>query len=227
MKKFNLIVLAGSDKGVLYDAYGCDIKALLPIHGRPMLDWVVDAFKNSGRIENAVIVGPAQLENCKSISFFRKRVFEGVHLLQNLAHAISYVKFRIYDQRQDHDGYLISFCDAVFLTPEIIQDTLDRIAQTDADIVLHYVEKQSIVKHNMPTNRTFIELAGKFYTGTTIYYVKRFSPILGQLEKLYKMRASRKNPRGLLDLLDCSEESIGAIENALSEKLGLSLKIMI
>lgn len=92
MDPFNLVILAGGEKGPLYNAYGCSIKAMLPIHGKPMLDWVVEAFSKSQYIDSIVVVGPEELENLQSMQYVRKRIFEGVHVVQNMAHAVTYIK---------------------------------------------------------------------------------------------------------------------------------------
>lgn len=225
MKKFNLIVLAGGDKGPLYDTYGCAVKAMLPIHGKPMLDIVLKLWEESQCIDNTIVVGPAELDNLDNINLAHTRIFEGFHLVQNLIHAISYIKYSIYDEEPDHDGYLISFCDAVFLTPDIIKDTLNSIRDSNADIVLNYIEKQSFIDKGLPTNRTWIELDGQNYTGSTIYYVKRFSPILQNLYKLVKLRANRKDPKGILKVLGCDDSSLLGIEESLSKELDLKVKI--
>ena len=57
MKKHTVIILAGGEKGPLYEPTGYKIKALIPIHGKPMIDWVVESFAQSPLVENIVVVG--------------------------------------------------------------------------------------------------------------------------------------------------------------------------
>ncbi|MFP6677009.1 MAG: nucleotidyltransferase family protein [Pirellulaceae bacterium] len=227
MRQFNVIIVAGGEKGPLYETTKFVEKALLPIHGIPMVSRVIDAFHACEQVENIVVVGSANLDDLESMKKVRKRIFTGMTLVQNIVHAITYVKHRLYRSASDHDGYVISFCDAVFLTPEIIADTLRSIESTDGDLVLHYVEKTSFEDANLPVERTYIPVAGKNYTGTTIYYVKKFRHVITALPKLAKLRKYRKDPEQLLEILACSGKDIPEIEQALSQELDIDVKIRV
>ena len=41
----------------LYELTGVEKKALIPLAGRPMIGWVVDALARSGSVEHIVVVG--------------------------------------------------------------------------------------------------------------------------------------------------------------------------
>ena len=67
------------------------------------------------------------------------------------------------------------FCDAAFLTTDVINATLKNIAEYDPEVVLHYVQKETFTKNGYPVeNRSYTHAAGKDYTGSNIYYVKKF-----------------------------------------------------
>ena len=226
MSKFNVIILAGGEKGPLYESTGYEQKALIPIHDVPMISRVVEAFSSSELVEHIVVVGSADLDKLDSMNKVRKRIFTGINLLQNILHAITYVKHRLYKSSKQHNGYVISFCDAVFLTPEIIDDTLTQIAESNGDLVLHYVEKQSFIDQQLPAERTYIPIAGKFYTGTTIYYVKRFKDLLAATPKLAKIRKVRKSPEQLLESIGCAGMNLREIQHSLSSQLGINVQIL-
>ena len=122
---------------------------------------------------------------------------------------------------------MISFCDAVFLTPEAIRNTVKTIEQSQADIVLHYVQKQTYEQAGLPAKRTYIPIEDKLLTGTTIYYVRKFSKVIKALDTLSEMRRSRKDPQGILSILGCEENSLSAIEQALSKKLDCKVRIFL
>lgn len=227
MKKYHVILLAGGEKGPLYEPTGFIEKALIPIHGKPMLSRVIEAFRASDRVDEIVVVGSSNLDQLPSMSLVRKRIFTGINVVQNLLHAVTYVKHRLCSGRSDHNGYVISFCDAVFLTPEIINDTLQKIEALDADIVLHYVEESTFAKAGLPTKRTYIPIAGKRYTGSTIYYVKRFSKVFAAMPKLIELRKHRKDPDAMLRLIGCEGADLPEIEQAISRELGAKVKICI
>ncbi|VAX36635.1 Transcription regulator [contains diacylglycerol kinase catalytic domain] [hydrothermal vent metagenome] len=226
MKKYNLIILAMEEKGPLYDEYGCTNKALLPIHGKPMLDWVVEAFRKSEYIDNIIVIGSDELDQLSSMRYVRKRIMSGLNVVQNLIHGITYVKTSIYQNADNHNGYLISFCDAVFLNTEVINETIKNISNSNSDLVFHYVEKETFKKHGLTAQRTYIPIGKKNYTGTAIYYIKKFSLVSNFLEDLSQMRQNRKDPKGILKVLGCADsQSFFEIESVLSKKISAKVKI--
>ncbi|MEM0924920.1 MAG: NTP transferase domain-containing protein [Planctomycetota bacterium] len=227
MKKFHVIVLAGGEKGPLFETTGYIEKALIPIHEKPMLSHVIEAFHASERVDKIVVVGSANLDKLETMTHVRKRIFNGFSVVQNLLHAVTYVKHRLYAGMPDHNGYVISFCDAVFLTPEIIDDTLKTIEEIDSDIVLHYVEKSTFAEAGLPTSRTYIPLGGQYFTGSTIYYVKRFSKVLKAMPRLAELRKHRKNPQALLQHIGCEDADISMIEQTMSRELAARVHIRI
>lgn len=227
MGKLTLIILAGGEKGPLYEATGYEVKALIPIYGKPMIDWVIEAFHQQQHIGDIVVVGPEELETCASMRFVRKRIAPGINLLQNILSAVHYVKSSIYEYRDDHEGYLFSFCDAVFLTDEIVADTLAGIVRRKADVHLHYVEKTSFEKEQLPSKRTYIPVGDKLYTGSTVYYIRKFSLVKSMVDLFGKLRKNRKDPHGLLRALGCEEKSLLEIEQTLSARLTADVSISV
>jgi len=227
MKKLPVILLAGGEKGPLFETTGFVEKALIPIHGKPMLSRVIEAFHACDRVGEIIVVGSSNLDALDAMTHVRKRIFTGLNVVQNLLQAVTYVKYRLAGGASDHNGYVISFCDAVFLTPEIIDDTLRSIEELDSDIVLHYVEKSTFQEAGLPTKRTYIPIAGGLYTGSTIYYVKRFSKVLASMPKLAELRKHRKDPQALLQLIGCEGITLPEIEQAMSRELDARVKICV
>ncbi len=227
MKQYPVIILAGGEKGPLFDTTGYVDKAQIPIHGRAMVEWVVDAFHACPAVGDLVVVGSSQLDDLPAMVHVRKRLFVGMNVVQNLLHAVTYVKHRVYRSAAEHDGYVVSFCDAVFLTPEVIAATLDTIATADADVVLHYVDRDSFESAGFPTQRTYIPVGNRQLTGSTIYYVRKFSPLLGLLPRLVQLRQHRKDPNKMFEILGCDGTSLDDIARSLSERLALEIKIFV
>ena len=227
MKKYHVILLAGGEKGPLFEKTGFLEKALIPIHGIPMLSRVIEVFYQAEYADEIVVVGSSNLDQLEAMSRVRKRITRGFNVIQNLVHAITYVKHRLYGSGSDHNGYVISFCDAVFLTPEIVDDTLQTVEEIDGDIVLHYVEKSSFEAAGFPTERTYIPVGNKLYTGSTIYYVRRFRKIFSIIPQLIELRKYRKDPRALMRYIDCEGKDLAEIEQAMSRKLNAKVRIQI
>lgn len=224
---YNLLVLAGGEKGPLSQVGDYSSKAMIPLHNKPMIDWVLDAYKPLDYFDHTVVVGPEELNSCKSMEGEKIRLNGGGTLIQNLLLGIGYIKTHIYQCSSHHKGYVISFCDAVFLTPELIEHTMKNIESSGADIVLHYVEKESFVRDNLPSKRTYIPMEGKLYTGSVIYYVRKFSMVMGLLKKLSQFRKHRKDPGKLLEIIGAESDSLEDIEEALSTSINGKVKIFI
>lgn len=228
MTAFNVILLAGGERGPLYEPTGYEEKALIPIHGEPMLSRVIGVFRKCSHVDQIVVVGSSRLDELEAMQHVRKRLFTGINVVQNLLHAVTYVKHRLYGGRSDHPGYVVSFCDAVFLTPEIVESTLAEIAGDEADVVLHYVQRSAFEDAGLPAERTYLPVAGMELTGTTIYYVRRFKHIFSIMPKLVAIRRHRKDPQRFLELIGChSGMSLPEIEEAISERLGIRLRIAV
>ena len=227
MKRFPVIILAGGEKGPLFETTGFVEKALIPIHGRTMVEHVVDAFRTCPRAGDIVVVGSSNLDGLPGMVHVRKRLFTGLNLVQNLLHAVTYVKHRLYRSAAEHNGYVISFCDAVFLSPDAINDTLATIEASDADVVLHYVDRTAFETAGLPTQRTYIPVGGQQLTGSTIYYVRKFGKILGLLPQLARLRKLRKQPEKMLDAIGCSDDNLEAIERAMMDRFSLRVRLCV
>jgi hypothetical protein len=138
------------------------------------------------------------------------------------------LKHRLAAGASDHNGYVVTFCDAVFLTTPVVDETLATIAESDADVVLHYVERGTFEAADLPTQRTWLPVAGVELTGGAIYYVRRFSKVFTLLPRLLQLRQHRKDPVKFLELLGCRPEmDLPAIERTLCEQLGLQIQIAV
>ncbi len=227
MRTYNLIILAGGEKGPLSDETGYFNKAMLPIHGKPMLEWVIDAFEGSGLIENIVVVGDKSLKELDCINRVRKRIFGGINVIHRLVNAVAYIKTMIYHQKSKHGGYLISFCDAVFLTSEIVKKTLESMDDDQSDITLHYIEKSTFEAAGISTKRTYLPVGDQLFTGSTIYYIKKFSLVTKIIPDLVTARKIRKDPHRLLKHFECEGKTLPEIETTLSYKLKCRFRIKV
>lgn len=227
LKKYNLILLAGGQQKPLYEVTGIENKAQIPIHGKPMIEWVLNAFAASGRIAETVVAGPRELEALRCMQSVRKRVHGGATVLESLMNAVGYVNMRLLPSESVHRGYLISFGDAVFLNETTIAAMLKNIDDTEPDIALHYVEKETYERAGLPLTRTFIPIGDGLYTGTTIYYIRRFRDLAGVLVELAQLRKIRKQPDEILKLIGCEGKSMPEVEARLSEETAAKLKLFV
>lgn len=226
MKRFNVVILAGSEPGPLSELTGHDEKALIPIHGRAMVEHVIDAFAASARVRHIVVVGSANLDRLPAMRKVRRRLPQAHSVLQNLLLAVGYVKHRLYSGASEHDGYVVSFCDAVFLTPEHIDRTLAAVEASRGQVVLNYVERATFEAAGLPTQRTYIPFQGKHYTGSTLYYVRSFSKLLRWLPRMAELRAHRKDPGRLLEIVGARGGDLRDLERALGRQLRARVRLL-
>ncbi len=228
MRKYNLIILAGGEDEDWCHQYGCKRKAELPLYGKPMIDLVVDAFHKSSYIDQIIVVGPKDLDQLKSMKHVHKRLNEGKSFIQNLLKAVYYIKSSIYKFSNNHNGYLISFCDAAHLNTKIINATLENMSRHDAGLVLHYVEKETISQSGFPIeNRTFLPIGGKKYSGSNIYYVKKARSLLNVVWDIINLRKLRKEPKEFLKYLDCEEGGWPKIEKVVEQHMRTKVKVFV
>ncbi len=228
MKKYNLIILAGGENEKWCKQYGYNKKPFLPLNGKPMLDRVVQSFRNSIYIDKIIVVGPRELDQLDCMKYVDKRIPEGGSFIQNLIHGIAYLKAFIYKFKRNHNGYLISFCDAAFLNTYVINKTIENLDPHDPGMVLHYVPKEVIARRGfLVENRTFMYVAGRPYTGANIYYVKKFSAVLRVIKDLAAMRKYRKTPEKMLEHLGCKDKPYSGIEKVLSKMMRVKVKIFV
>lgn len=227
MRKYNLIIMAGGTGGPLQESTGYPNKAMIPIHGKPMIGWVIDAFADNPRIKRIVVVGPRELDDLECMKRVRKRLHAGSNIVQNALEGMTYLRNRFYFGASRHPGYLISYCDAVFLKAGIVEETLAAFAERDAKIALTYVEKATFERAGLHAKRTYIPIGDRHYTGGTICYVASMRLLTPVLTKIHEMRKVRKDPMGLLNVLGCAGKGIAEIEARIGEILDAPAHILV
>lgn len=228
MRKYNMIILAGGEDQHWCKQYGYKTKPFLPLNGKPMLEYVVNAFDKSAYVDKIIVVGPDELDELDCMKYVHKRVQSGKSFVSNLLRGICYIKAALYKCAHKHDGYLISFCDAAYLNARVVNNTIENLVKHDPGFALHYVPKEVIGDAGFVTeNRTFMYVKDKPYTGANIYFVKKFSAVLRVLRDLVTMRKYRKTPAKMLEHLECSDQPFSYIEQVLSRKMKVKAKIFI
>ncbi len=227
MKKFNIILLARGAKGPLYKSHGCKNKAFLEIHDKPMLDWVVEAFAKSDYIDNIIVLGPEELDKLSSMRHVSKRLSAGLDVVQDIAHGVTYLK-TFEPEQSKNSGYLIANADTAFLTTKVINDTLENIANSDADINLHYVKKSAFNKEqsDLKESRSYIKIGDQEYTETAIYHVRKFNFILNFIKEIVELRANLDDAQALMRVIDAQDaKSLEEVREILAKKIKTSVAI--
>jgi len=226
MRSFDVILLAGGNGDALIRNTGYATKALIPIHGKAMLEWVIEAFRRSASIRHIVVAGPGELDALPAMRHVRRRVPAGRHPWQSLLHGALYARACL-QRGSVAPGYLISFCDAVFLTPSVIETAIANVRETDPDVALHYVERSSLARVGTEAHRTYFQAGDRHYTGTSIYFVRRLTTLLRFARDIRVARKLRKHPSELLAALRIAPRSVDDAQRILSDRLSLDARVFV
>jgi len=185
----DVIVLAGgiaTPEEPLYVVESEKPKTLIPIAGKPMIQWVLDALAGSKKVEDILVVG---LDSGSDLSFPRPLQFLNDHgsMLENLKAGGAYLLHQKPDIRQ----VLLVSGDLPAITPAII-DWRISISDEHSDIDYVVVEKEVMEKTFPASNRSYVHLKDKQICGGDINIVRLSSHLNDSFWQ--KMIAARKNP---------------------------------
>ena len=166
----DVIVMAGgrmSPQDPLYAVTGLTNKALLPIAGRPMIQYVVDALAGATEVQQFVIVG---LSPEKSPDLGVPAVYMPSRggLFDNVV--AGFEKLR--EIKPDTRLAILSTADIPLLTTEMVNWYITTCSETDHDIYYTIVER-SVMEGRFPqAGRTFVPLRGGAYCGGDIFMAR-------------------------------------------------------
>ncbi|MEE8659495.1 NTP-transf-3 domain-containing protein [Acetobacteraceae bacterium EV16G] len=155
------LILAGSRGGgrdVLERAMQVDQKALLPIRGRPMIDWVISALRASPEI-SALAISATPTEALRACVGDIPIVEMGHGPSGSVGRALE-----IYDT-----PLLITTADHPLLRPEWIREFIAQ-ASGDCDFAIAIATRAAILRDVPGTKRTFIRLADIQFSGCNMFY---------------------------------------------------------
>jgi GTP:adenosylcobinamide-phosphate guanylyltransferase len=173
------VVLAGGrNKPEMAAATGVEMRALIPIGGRPMLEHVLDALSAAESIGEITVVGAAPSSNG-----FRHIADRG-GFVENIYSGLEQVH---------SDNAVISTSDIPFVTAESVDDFV-RLARVEgADIIYPIVRVEDCYSRFPGVKRTAVRLNEGSYTGGNIMLVRR-AFMEAQRERLARAYALRKSP---------------------------------
>jgi len=171
----------------LFIETGIAKKALLPMGGKPMIQWVAEALIGSKHIDGLVVVGlkagnfeagdmpVAYVENQGSIV---DNVLAGMHQVEEI----------------DPDSRKVILCssDIPLITPKIIDGFVETCLANDGDLHYAVVEEKTMEARFPHSNRTFTPLKGGRYAGGDILMLN-MAPVHANIELVRGLTSRRKN----------------------------------
>jgi len=156
----SVLILAGQREGVvdpLCEAASVERKALIPIAGRPMIDYVLDALSGSG------VQTPFGVSGFEATHDARM-----VQTPSGSGPADSALRGALHLRRFP---LLVTTCDHPLLTPEMINHFIADASKSGADICVGLAEKAVIHPAYPNVKRTYLKFADKAVSGCNLFYI--------------------------------------------------------
>lgn len=191
---FDAVVLAGGGKAEpLTEQEGVSNKAFIPLHGKPLLGYVLNSLETSPSIARSVVVGPeAELAKLKRAGYRFTLVPEEGGMLDNIGAGL-----RAVDQER---LCLIVSGDIPLLNAAAIEGFLALCAPFDCDFYYPILTRESCQARFPETRRTYVRLREGTFTGGNIALL-RPSWFPAHRDRLDMFVAYRKKPLKLLRIL--------------------------
>jgi molybdopterin-guanine dinucleotide biosynthesis protein A len=158
------IILAGNTPNQVNpvaEYAGVDQKALVPISGKPMINYVVEAVTSATKVKKTIIVGlHGSIDQLNSLPV---EYLPGEDkILKNIIIGVKYILANY----KEIDRILFTMCDVPLLTSEMVDWFIEECSQRKGDYFWAMVEKTTIEKRFPGAGRTYTRLTdGRFCSG--------------------------------------------------------------
>lgn len=204
--KVDAVVLAGGDGAVIDPS--CRFKGLAPVAGKPMVEWVADALRASPSVAEVAVVAPTAEDLGPWADGVDKIVVSAGEFMDNVIAGVE-------SFRADRP-ILLATGDLPTLTPQAVDDFVERALSRDADFAYPIVSKRAMLEQYPGSQRTFFRLTDGEYTGGNIALVApelaTRSRQLGQ--RLFDLRKSPVSTVRLLGMRFALRLLIGRLDAA-------------
>jgi CTP:molybdopterin cytidylyltransferase MocA len=163
-------------------------KALLEIAGKPMLQWVLDAFIESPRVDHIVLVGLTEPNAviCPKPLF---HVPDQYDMLANIRAGMA----RSLEVNPEQTHVLMAASDIPGITGSMVDWVAQNTTEHDADLVYNVVRKETMENRFPAANRTYLRLRDGDYCGGDLGAVRADLELIDR-EIWQVLISQRKNP---------------------------------
>lgn len=157
--KVDAVILAGApNDGQLKNVDQSKWEASIPIQGKPMVTYVIEALQQSALIAEIVVVGPLELQEIipSQVTF--------VEAADSLPDNV----FRALDVLKKKNNILLVTSDIPFVHSEAIDDFIVRCGELDGDVYYPLISKEANQQHFPEAVRTYFTLKEGVFTGGNI-----------------------------------------------------------
>lgn len=216
------VVLAGApNDGRLAKVASQEWEAMIPIHGRPMVLYVLDVVARDPAVRRVILVGPAALD-----AYLQP--YDNVRRVDPVGDIMANVQTGLEALRGTNRQVLIATGDAVLLTRAALRYFLETCAAMGKEVYYPVVSRADSEAALPGVERTYARLAeGEFTGGNLFLLTPSVIDRAGQL--LVQAMQWRKEPWRLATLFGLPfiarfllrRLSIAEVEEAVREKLGI------
>jgi len=185
----DVVIIAGGTirSPELREAAGVDVRAVIDLHGKPLLQWVLEALKAAQSLGRVCVVGNAELLKPIAEPFGAQVIEEGTDEVDNL--------YRGVEALPGAEWVFMGASDLPMLTPEAVDDLIANAP--DADLVFPICE-QSVTLAQYPDREwTFVKTTDGAFTGGC-GFLFRPQAVLQRREWVQEVFDSRRNPWKLM-----------------------------
>jgi GTP:adenosylcobinamide-phosphate guanylyltransferase len=187
------IILAGAkNTGSLKDCSNSPYEAGIEIAGRPMVELVIEALLKVKRVQRAIVVVPPGILSPELQKKVWKVVSPGETMVDSLLGAFEAV--------EPDEPVLVVTSDIPLISPEAVDDFLDRCAKRSAEIYYSVVSKEANELKYPGVQRTYVRLKDGTFTGGNIVLINP-RVVREHKKRLTQAVALRKQPLKLCRML--------------------------
>ncbi|MBZ4645402.1 MAG: hypothetical protein PWR27_2165 [Petroclostridium sp.] len=156
----NALILAGEDSN---NKLGTQVKALIDIHGKPMVQYVIEVLKKCELVDKIGVIGPYE----KLYDLLNGQVdyiIDGKGLIiDNVAEGVKFLG------KEKH--LIICTSDIPMLTVECVNDFIGKSRETGADLCYPIVDKTVNDIRFPGIERTYTTIKEGTFTGGNLFYI--------------------------------------------------------
>lgn len=162
MAQTTALILAGQREGVndpLCQEAGVSRKALIPIHGRAMIDYVIDALDKSARLAKPYFISGLGVEN---LSGTFVQAPNGAGPADSVVQAF---------EAGLKPPFLVTTCDHPLLSAKMVEAFLHTSQSLGADFTVALASKDVIAPAYPNVKRTYLKFADNHVSGCNLFYI--------------------------------------------------------
>jgi len=230
-EKLDAMILAGAPTDMIdpvLEGTGVRKKAMLPILGRPMVSYVEEALRASGRVNRIVAIG-LDPEDAVDFSGPVERIPSQGGIIKNILGAMAYLR----DTGSVSPYFLEASSDVPLLTGDVVSRFIDGCLAKGGELIYSVVEKQHIERLFPGSGRSYAHLRDGYFAGGDMFMVR--ADVSASKGKVFEeLAAQRKNALkqarilglGLLIGVVFRRLTLADMERRVSKIVGLEARVL-